>query len=185
MKNKQVLIDLDGVVVNWTKAAMGLCGIDANEPAVVETLLREYDAIDALVGWKTLADHINGAGVDYWVNLEFLPWGQQLVQLAINKVGKENVAFCTSPGRFPHAPTGKFLWREKNYRDLDIVITKSKHLLARPGTLLIDDDFRQIEKFHSNGGSTYMWPNQYILRKSGVDGALTEVGIQMEKLGKE
>lgn len=166
-KQKQIYLDLDGVVVNWTKAAMGLCGINADEPAVVNTLTREYDAIDKLVGWALLAKHINSAGTDYWVDLEFLPWGRQLVEYAINRVGSDNVAFVTSPGRFPHAPTGKFLWREKYYPGLNLVITKAKHLLAKENAILIDDDSRQIDAFKAAGGATFLWPNQYILHKDG------------------
>jgi 5'(3')-deoxyribonucleotidase len=82
-----------------------------------------------------------------------------------SKAGGDNFAFVTSPGRFGFAPTGKFNWRQKNYPDLNLVITKSKHLLAAPDAILIDDDGRQIEAFDKAGGKGFLWPSQYQLRK--------------------
>ena len=102
-------------------------------------------------------ESVEKIGPDFWVNLKMFPWAAGLVNIAINAVGEDNVAFLTNPGKFPSAATGKYLWWKQNYPNLGCVITKRKHYLANLSTVLIDDDAKMQMAFKEAGGLVWPW----------------------------
>lgn len=164
MKPK-IFLDLDGVVVDWLGGSLKVCGFSADD-AGIRKHLREGGMIDDVLpgGRKQLTSAVNAAGPAFWTDLEFLPWGRQLVALAQSFKETHDFAFLTSPGKFPLAAQGKVAWLLAHYPEESIIICRDKHLCASSAALLIDDADYQIQPFTRNGGRGYLWPNQYSLQ---------------------
>jgi 5'(3')-deoxyribonucleotidase len=163
---KKLFLDLDGVVVDWLGGSMKVCGLTDKEPAAWAHL-KAGNKIDSLIpgGRAALTAKVDAMGPAFWQNLEFLPWGVQLVErLRVEFQHTHDFAFLTSPGPFPLAAQGKLRWLLDNFPDEEMIICRSKELCAHPNAFLVDDADYQIEPFIKDGGCGFLWPNQYVLR---------------------
>lgn len=161
MKIEHIFIDLDGVLVDFFNAALKLHGaphLADNWPA------GEWDMPKVIgIGKGDFWRAIDDAGPLWWASLASYAWVAQLLTLA------ESVApftIATSPSLSPNSYMGKALWLNENIR-LDgrsrrnWMLGESKHLLARPGTVLIDDNDIQCRKFVEAGGSAIIFPQPW------------------------
>lgn len=161
MKPK-IFIDLDGVIVDWSGGMLKLFNADANDPKLRPLLLNGDKIDDVFGGWDEVSRAVANRGPEFWTDLEFLPWGEKLIETVVTYFGAtHDIAFLTSPGKFPSAGAGKMQWLLDNYPDMNLIICKYKHLCASPNAVLIDDAAYQIDPFIANGGFGILWPNQY------------------------
>ena len=63
----------------------------------------------------------------------------------------------------PSACAGKLLWLQEHVgvNCRDFVLTPQKHLLAAPGTVLIDDDLGNCQRFTEHGGAALAFPQHW------------------------
>ena len=158
-----ILLDLDGVCVDFVSAACRLHG-----RKIEKTIwpLGEYDITKALgLTPDQFWNHIHHQGVDFWYRLEAYPWFERLYD-ELQHLGQ--VYFVTSPSRSPHSAAGKMLWLKERFGEgfKDFVITRRKHLLSRVECVLIDDSDRNVlefERFGSGNGVLFpqLWNSAY------------------------
>ncbi len=160
MKNITVYLDLDGVLVNWLQATLTLLDLDYSDTDLQQKIKNDYNYLDELVGIPNLKKTLNLAGSEFWKNLDFLPWGRNLVK-AIS--AKYPTCFLTSPGLFAEAAKGKMQWQQKHFPDIPIIICRHKNWVAGPNKYLIDDDEGQTTRFALEGGRSWLWPQQFNL----------------------
>lgn len=149
-------LDMDGVCAAWTEAVFDLYGQKCPEGAM------PYDIHDTLgVKEDDMWARINALGVDWWAALPPYPWFRDLFS-ALHAIGPR-VVFLTSPCTEGHSAAGKVRWIRKHvapdYRDY--VITSKKYLLARPGTVLVDDSEDKLADFAMHGGNAVVFPRQW------------------------
>lgn len=159
-ENTCILIDLDDVLVDFTKAACEIHGFTKvqmgdNRP------LGQWSIIEPL--GLTLDDFwepISAAGSDFWANLEPLPWIDELLNLIQNATAEWYVV--TAPSQCPTSYNGKVLWLKNYFGDRfdKFVITPHKFLLAKKGTIIIDDRYENCENFVSGGGCAITFPTR-------------------------
>ncbi len=171
---KTILIDYDGVIVDWNKAALKSIGLDDTEPELRKKLVEStYGIEDAIPNFREAFDAIDRSGPDFWANLEVLPWGHLLISIATNltapMLDEAAVAICTSPGRWTGAGTGKMIHQKKHFTDIPLIICKEKQLLAAESKFLVDDKPEAVHKFMAFGGEAFLWPNQYQLMEMSHD----------------
>lgn len=153
-----ILLDMDGVIVNWVGGACRLFDVDQDE---LEANWGDQWGIHAAldITEAELWHRIDAAGIEFWSELEPLPWLNELWALC-NKLGSTFI--LTSPSQSHQSPAGKVLWMNKHLADGDVfrdfLMGKHKDLCARPGSLLIDDRDSNCEKFVAAGGRAIVFP---------------------------
>ncbi len=79
-------------------------------------------------------------------------------------VGRENVCILTTPTEDPECLAGKLEWIHDHFpkwMHKQYLIGWQKHLLARPGALLIDDSDKNVDAFQKAGGQTLLVPRPW------------------------
>jgi 5'(3')-deoxyribonucleotidase len=148
-----ILLDMDDVVVNLNR------GLFKHFP-VLENNRNEWDVSKTLgvtiKQFIKLVDKIP----DFWIDLEPLPRGLELYY-ELKKIAP--VHFVSSPTGSAVAAAGKTIWLKKYFGEDfdDYVITSKKHLLAKPGVLLLDDRHKNVEEFIGGGGLAVLYPQPW------------------------
>lgn len=155
-----IFLDMDGVLVNFHKAALALYGMEptSDDPRTSETI-----GITSEQLWERIAE----VGEDFYANLELLPWATWLIDLCSN-LGE--ICIATSPGPLPCAASGKMKSLKKLFGPdfKNFHIGKQKYLLASPGRILIDDFDSNVEEFEAYGGKSILIPQSWN-RNKGKD----------------
>lgn len=184
-KKLKIFIDFDGVISDWLKAACESNGLDENK--YKNQLKNSGVWLDHFIDEEKMWKNILKEGVDWWANLDLLPWAKKLVDTA-QSFG--NVAFLTSPGNIykhtevaSHAAAGKVLWANKHFKNIPLIIAHKKELLATYNSILIDDSTEKIEKFEKSGGNVFLWPNQYkIIDDESINDVLKELTDKLRSI---
>lgn len=163
MIGPRIFVDLDGVLVDFISAA-----------------LRCHDALDALETWtpgewsvprilgiskSEFWRVIDAKGHEFWADLAPYPWKQQLVDLVASFDPSWTVA--TAPSLNPACPHGKITWMQTHLDEANgrpftrFMIGPDKHVLAGPGSILIDDSDKKIDAFAQSGGIGILFPQPW------------------------
>lgn len=152
-----VYVDMDGVLTRWIEGVARLFRVD---PAVLHAAQEQgRDVCDALgITREMLRDEVDALGSLFWVMLDAYDDGlSQWSSLAARDDVKVRV--LTSPGSFRWAASAKMEWcREALGPDVRPIITAEKHLLARPGDLLVDDSATNCDRWRERGGAAVWMP---------------------------
>lgn len=169
----RLLLDLDGVLADFDKAAAALWGLTVEELNSRRGETPTWD-ITPLLGvshtefWKRIAQN----EYDFWLSVDPLPWAEELVDHVASIT--DDWYIVTTPSHSGQSHRAKFDWCHceflKKYMDehkhFDRYIpTKHKHLLAREGAILIDDREQNCNHFvfgpkmgASTGGTAILFP---------------------------
>jgi 5'(3')-deoxyribonucleotidase len=159
----KIYLDMDGVLYAWNKGIAKMFNINYDNRAIQEEFAGDYEGLESHIGFDVVDKGIRDAGKDFWLGLEMLPWARDVFDTANKIAGDKNVYFLTSFGKWPEAGPAKVevLARDFGVKSDKIVLTKSKFLLAREGTVLVDDKPNNIEEFKKHSGNTHLWPHEF------------------------
>lgn len=154
----KVLLDMDGVVVDFVSAAILEHGLNPVR-FVNDWPKGEWDVAKVInLPPKQFWEKID-ANPTFWDELQPYPWMEALTHLVHNN--SRSWAFCTTPSRHHHSSAGKVRWIQnyfgKTFRDY-YLCGASKAQLATPDTLLIDDSDVNVGEFLLAGGKAVLWP---------------------------
>lgn len=167
MSKHIVYLDMDGVLADFVTAAMYRF---IKNRAVIDRLLSAWppesglDGIYEILGVKENAfwHEVNQGGVLFWKGLPVYPWATELVDIA-ESIGETLI--LSSPSRGGSSAAGKLEWlyEKLNTHKRKFILTpkKYKHLLARPGDVLIDDDPATCFRWHQHGGKMVLFPRPW------------------------
>jgi 5'(3')-deoxyribonucleotidase len=155
---KKILLDLDGVLVDFVGGACELHGVDDPYASGEADAAGEYDVIKLLgmraqTFWAPM-------GYEFWANLKPYAHLRRVVDLAESAVGAENICILTSPPLTAGAVEGKMAWIRKHLPDYRrrFLVGPAKEFCAAPDHLLIDDYQRNIDRFCGAGGQGLLFP---------------------------
>lgn len=159
-----VLIDLDGVLVDFVGAALQAHGLTAPDewPDVEDDVYRRKKNIEKTfgIGKDEFWSPIHAQGEEFWANLPLLHDGMELYhRLAENR----RVKICTTPSEHPSSSSGKVRWMQQQFgsKFRDYVIAPMKWELAHSRAVLIDDFEDNILKFREHGGHAWLFPRPW------------------------
>lgn len=157
-----VLLDWDGVLFSFNDAALDLCNIKKT-PEVLNAL-KNGDKFDAITGVtrSVLDEAIEKAGPKFWLDAPKLPWANELFSTLL-EASKGQLAICTSLGSWYWSAEPKRQRCLIEFGDVPLITCKHKEWVANNHSILVDDMAYQCKAFNSRQGSSYLWPNQYIL----------------------
>ncbi len=172
-----IVLDMDGVLVNFCDAAYRVCGRRHEYVGDVPTQ-RDFWKDWGLSGNEFWA-RVAAAGPGFWVNMPKYPWADELIELA-RSCGDVYVATQPPPNKlaWSSACSGKRQAIASLFgRNLaGFSITDSKHLLGHvPGAVLIDDFEDNCERFRECGGAAVLFPQPWNRARRDVDRRMTLV----------
>ena len=164
----EILLDIDGVISAWDKAAAKTCGVDLYDPKIRADMKEHRDIERHLKGGKkTLWENIDTEGIGWWSGLELFSWSKRLVNGL--KAISPNFDFLTSPSMHPNCAGGKVAWINKHFNGTSYLIGKNKHRCASPNSILIDDNKKKVSKFCEHGGHAFLWPMCFSLEDGDIN----------------
>ena len=156
----RIYLDMDGVACDFVKASLALFGTTFEKLRPKwpegEYWMHTVLGISEADFWYKL----DGEGIPFWSDLAPYPWFDEFYSQLMTVAP---ITFCTSPGISPSACAGKLLWLQEHVgvNCRDFVLTPQKHLLAAPGTVLIDDDLGNCQRFTEHGGAALAFPQHW------------------------
>jgi len=157
-----IFCDMDGVLTNFEKRFEEL---DSNTEKLSPS---EYDSKH---GQYTMWGLIDGGGVEYWSQMEWMHDGQKLWQWLLPYSPK----ILSAPSRNPTSAEGKLIWVKNNLNikqnfytvnarkwkpHYKIIFNSQKHLFVRDKyDILIDDTQSKIDAWKAAGGTAILHKN--------------------------
>ena len=131
--SKHILLDMDGVLTDFTKAACTLHGYDGYVPQKFNFFKFEW-GMSSRQFWDKIDKE-----PDFWINLEKFPWTDHL--LSYLEKNNMNYTICTSPSLSSSAAAQKIEWMRRHIspKFKNYLIGHQKFLMSNPNHLLIDD----------------------------------------------
>lgn len=135
MGEYKIYCDMDGVLTNFDKAYFDLTGVDITGQHFND---------------KNFWDPINNAGYDFWVNMEWMPDGNDLWTV----ISKYNPTLLSAPSRNNDSRIGKFDWVQRELPGVELILRSAarKREFAAPNHILIDDRPDNIQGWIEDGG---------------------------------
>ena len=187
MKIDTVYLDMDGVLADFVGSSIRALG---HAPAEVMPRMLEhkgdydgmYSALDMDEDefWERL-DALEGGTVPgslVWEKMDPYPWRDMILKLC-REVAPTWI--LTSPSRNAGSSYGKIVWLQTwlGARFRDYILSPRKWHVARPGTLLVDDSDRNVDKWRRKGGEAILFPRIWNSRHDLADSCL---GVLSEDL---
>ncbi len=165
MINKQIFVDLDGVVANWEKRAIEVLDIDFESTMNILKNGGDLEDICDVHPWEILDKKHD----EFWNELELFPWAYQMIE-KLQELGE--VSFLSSGGNIYRRPEGvgnaglgKTMWVSDKFAkyEVPLILTKHKYFCADSNSILIDDTVGKINEFVEYGGHGFLFPHPYRL----------------------
>lgn len=155
MKIERIYLDIDDVLTDCTVEGLRHMGVHDYKREDHPDVGRKIEAaLGHLIGVeftpKQFWQHFNR---DWWANLRVTEWWMDLIYLAAQTVGRDEVYLLTTPTKCGDCHGGKFDWIERHVPDWlkrQYNITPRKRCCAYPGAVLIDDADENAEAFRTN-----------------------------------
>ena len=159
MAQPRILLDMDEVLADFTGGACCVHGwtpeqLQAQQPIGVWGIAEPMRLTEEEF-WAPIV----AAGKPFWVGLDELPWARSILDLVRSVT--DDWFIVSRPGWDADCYSGKAVWLKGffgNYKFDRFVLTAHKHLLACPGTILIDDSEDNVEQFIEAGGYGILFP---------------------------
>jgi hypothetical protein len=156
----RIFLDLDGVLVDFIGGVIKRHQLDCT-PAdctewgtVLEVYKKQYPGASNRNFWDSL-------GRDFWLGLEFYPWANELLEY----LTPFKPIILTAPTLNNAGWKQEFIRNNlpEFFNDKRYIITPShtKHVLARPSALLIDDRITNVKDFKKSRGLAMLWPQPW------------------------
>ena len=150
----------DGVLVDWFGGVCDLLQRDRRAEEIRWPIGASTECALQIEG-DEMWELIDQQGSAWWANLQPLPWVAELLLLFAGQTDK--LSILTSPANTVYAATGKLQWVAQHLPAFvdRVHLTADKHLLARPGVLLIDDSDENCREFIEAGGAAIVFPQPW------------------------
>jgi 5'(3')-deoxyribonucleotidase len=159
---KQILLDMDGVLADFTKAALRAMNKIYGKTTTIQQYAVEFGkwGINDFYGvpmskmWEAV-DNTPG----FWLDIEPIEWYQKLYD-ALSEIGQ--VTILTQPGEDPECSKQKLQWLDlyMGIKSDAVFMGARKYLMAGNG-ILIDDYVENINKFRTAGGTAVLIPSTW------------------------
>lgn len=173
---KTILLDMDGVCVDFIRPACRLHGRDPGE-VMADWEAGSWDICEPLGLTPTEFWEPITMNPEFWQRLPEYSWFRNLWKLLESYC--EDIVFLTSPSRCPTAHFGKAKWLQaRGYCPArKAMLGSRKELLAKPGNVLVDDSDENCRKFAEAGGAAVLFPQWWNSRHGQSTTYRTDEGL--------
>lgn len=140
----EVLLDMDGVLVNWVKAAGQLYGVDL----YADRANRGKWQCNEFVGLN-YDEFSRPMDLKFWTNLEWMPDGRTILAILEDQFGKENICLLSDPRGCVNAMEGKLRWIKQHMPGYEkrYLFGPAKFFAGAENRILVDDYDKNIDEF--------------------------------------
>lgn len=151
-------LDLDGVLADFTAGAIALHNLPVTHAEVDSWDFHHrlgYTGEREREFWAPM-------GYDFWANLPKTREHDDVLA-TIKEVFQDRIVIATSPAPTPGCVEGKVAWIKKHLPEFSrrFIVGASKHLMAGPGKVLVDDYEVNAQRFEDHGGRSVLFPRLY------------------------
>lgn len=184
-----ILLDMDGVVVDWVTPVARLFGREKDE-LIPNWPRGKFDIENVLPGVTSdiLWSKINERGEDFWAEMPEMPWARRLYDGCKER---GNVYFLTAPSNKGGCLAGKLRWMQKFTGDewfKNYLIGKPKFLCGKPGSILVDDADKNIDAFNEEGGYgillPHVWNTNHHIEMDPIDYVFAQIDEHKKSIQK-
>lgn len=147
----RIYIDMDGVLTDFVGHMCVSIGYTGGWPAGVY----DVELATGINPWKSLERE----GLNFWTTMPKTQEADALMGL----IRERDYYICTALTLDPMAAAGKLIWLRQHFPCVRnrYVITTHKHLLAKPGDILIDDSDDNVDRWNKAGGRGLLFPRRW------------------------
>lgn len=154
----KLIIDLDGVLTDFFRAALTLHGrSDFPHQDIIWNFNEQLGIPDD--------EFYAPMGYDFWANMPWTPEGQEFLAEITKGINPANICVSTACVLTPGCRDGKAAWVERNLPDFFLHgrfhIGAAKDFFASPATVLVDDNDKNLAAFEKRGGRTVRVPRPW------------------------
>lgn len=163
----QILLDLDDVLNQFTPFVLEYIGCPAPikyDPAWGFDIIKAANELHPFLTDFTHETFWKQVDRRAWVTVPKSAEFNMLLAESEALVGRESVFVCTTPTEDPECLAGKLEWIHNylpKWLHRQYIMTPHKYLLAKPGTLLIDDSNDNVNAFRYAGGRSILVPRPW------------------------
>jgi len=163
MKLTHILLDMDGVLSDFFSAALFRLNEYTGRQLSHRNYVKYYGEFAMEVPFEmspnafwTVIDNEN-----FWRDMHVTPWAHMLMDCL--KDLRVPIYIATSPSAKAHCIVEKKAWLQTHFkiRTSQCMFGSAKHLMAKPGALLIDDYPKNVEAFRTAGGDAVCVPSNW------------------------
>lgn len=166
MNRPVILLDMDGVISNFVDEVIATFGWDMKHDDYTSWAYHQQMGLSDERFWARIDS-------EFWGRIRPYPWARRLVS-EMRDMGE--VIFATSPSLDPESLSAKVRWLRKHelmYQKWnEFMIGPHKHLMAKPGVILIDDSDANVAKFRAAGGTAILFPQPWNERRDEINNCL-------------
>jgi hypothetical protein len=139
-----LLLDIDGVLADFNQSANDFHKFNIDRSKMTWSFWKQFNMTDGDF-WSPLDEN-------FWANLPPTKELSEIISLVERFFG-EYVYLCSSPCLTPGCATGKARWVEKHLPKYSrkLLLVSDKHLFAKYGRVLIDDNEDNCRKWRDFG----------------------------------
>jgi len=146
----ELFLDMDGVLCDFVTAGFAACGDTFNPVTYPKGEWGLWKALN--ITEKDMWQAIDSTA-GFWGKLQRYPWVGELLDL------HDDIKVLSSPHYSQACYAGKLKWHLEHIGPtIELILCKSKHLLAAPGRVLIDDSDENCEEWRQAGGHAVLFP---------------------------
>lgn len=171
MRTKKLILDLDGVFVDFVGAAfktfdITLSGLGEYPKRAGWNVVKALNILRREQGLYPVSDDQfwGRFDEDFWSHLQWYPGAVQLYETVIKAFGAGNVWISTSATLQPSCAAGKLKWVDREMPEIGSARTfigRDKWLLAGPDRVLLDDRDKNCLMFSEAGGLSVLVPRPW------------------------
>jgi 5'(3')-deoxyribonucleotidase len=159
----RVFLDLDGVVRDFVTGCAQWFDVPDLTPESCTYWKAPYDFVFAKHKDMTVEHFWRSLEDSFWINLPFTPEAHDVLTILEKFSDDAEVCILTSPSQTSAGATQQWIAQNlpEYFETNRYLIGSPKHLCARPGSVLIDDYTRNIERFRCHGGRGILFPRPW------------------------
>lgn len=158
----RIFLDMDGVAVNFMDRALRVHHLDQQQ-IIANWPIGVWDVCEVIgMTPEKFWGEIDRWTEAFWADLFAYSWFDELIK-TVEEFAPQDWYFLTSPSRFHRSSSGKVLWIQRAFGESfrRYILTEHKHLLAKPGAVLIDDSDSNVARFREAGGEAVLFPQPW------------------------
>ena len=151
MVGLRIFVDMDDVLCDFREAAA-----DSHSLSIEEMIIKFGVWHEGEEFWAPILSK----GADFWRDIKPTPWYRDVLDEA-DSHSNGDFFLLSCPQLDPNCHLGKVQWVKRYLgEDFDrFLLTPYKELLAKPNTILIDDNPTNTTKFAQSGGTSFLFPS--------------------------
>lgn len=155
-------LDMDGVLSDFNGGVAKVH--NRPDPYLNPTNHGIYDT-EKIWGMSSTQFYKPTNSVEFWAGLGKMPEADNIVALVTQRFGEGNIAILSAPSPFIGCAGAKRMWVRKHYPQLEkrliLATAGTKHFIAAPSKVLIDDRDSNVAEWVVAGGIGILVPRPW------------------------